>query len=147
MQLGLSPQDRPSRKRVLEAPQEAARRPERPAGRRSGPRQSARGGKGGNLLENPTFREMNRVWVRCSKTAALRFSKTILDPFFSFLPLRYEYREFDARREDFNRCGLNTPGCRLGTRIWNCSSTRSTRSDASASSLINSAAARSSARG
>jgi hypothetical protein len=49
-----------------------------------------------HLLENPTFREMNLVWVRCSKKAALRFSKTVLDSFFSFLPLRYEYREFDA---------------------------------------------------
>ena len=31
-----------------------------------------------------------------SKKAALRFSKTVLDSFFSFLPLRYGYREFDA---------------------------------------------------
>jgi hypothetical protein len=49
-----------------------------------------------HLLENPTLREMNLVWVGCSKKVALRFSKTVLDSFFSFLPLRYEYREFDA---------------------------------------------------
>jgi hypothetical protein len=48
------------------------------------------------LLENPTFREMNLVCVRCCKKVALRFSKTVLDSFFWFLPLRYEYREFDA---------------------------------------------------
>jgi len=49
-----------------------------------------------HLLENPTFREMNLVCVRCSEKAALSFSKTILDSFFSFLPPRYENREFDA---------------------------------------------------
>jgi hypothetical protein len=30
----------------------------------------------GEPLENPTFREMNLVWVRCSKKVALRFTKT-----------------------------------------------------------------------
>src|SRR6516164_3675422 len=60
---------------------------------------------------------------------------------------RYEYREFDAPREKFNRCGLDTPECRPGTRIWKCSSTPSTRQDASASSPINSAARRSNVRG
>src|SRR6516162_11334421 len=39
---------------------------------------------------------MKLVCVRCSEKAALRFSKTVLDSFFSFLPPRYEYREFDA---------------------------------------------------
>src|SRR5262249_34163236 len=122
MQLGLSPQDRPSRKRVLEAPQEAARRPERPAGRRSGPRQSARGGKGGHLLENPTFREMKLVCVRRSEKVALSFSKTILDSFFSFLRPRYEYREFDANgrtstHADWIRPGVNPgPESRIAAR-------------------------------
>ena len=51
---------------------------------------------GGELLENPTLREMNLVCVRCSQKVVLRFSKTVLDSFFSFLPLQYEYREFDA---------------------------------------------------
>jgi hypothetical protein len=48
------------------------------------------------LLENPNFREMNLVCANCSKKIALRFSKSVLDSFFSFLPLRHEYREFDA---------------------------------------------------
>jgi hypothetical protein len=39
----------------------------------------------GHLLENPTFREMKLVCVRCSKNVALRFSRTVLDSFFSFL--------------------------------------------------------------
>jgi hypothetical protein len=59
---------------------------------------------------------------------------------------RYQYREFDARRESFNRCGLDTPGSRPGTRIWKCNSTRWTRQGASASSPINSAACRSNVR-
>jgi hypothetical protein len=39
---------------------------------------------------------MKLVCVRCSEKAALRFSKTVLDSFFSFLPLRYEDRESDV---------------------------------------------------
>src|SRR6516165_12423174 len=77
-----------------------------------------RGGTRALLLENPTFREMNRVCVRCSEKVALRFSKTILDSFFSFLPPRYEYREFDARRESFNAdwiCPGVDPGPESGT--------------------------------
>src|SRR4029077_4033549 len=100
----------------------------------------------GRLLENPTFREMNLLCVRCSEKAALSFSKTILDSFFSILPLRYEYREFDAAGRTLNRSGLDTPGCRPVTRIWKCSWTRLTGQDASASSPINSAACRSNVR-
>jgi hypothetical protein len=48
-------------------------------------------------LEIGSLREMNPVWVRCSKKVALRFSKPVLDSFFSFLPLRHGYREFDGR--------------------------------------------------
>jgi hypothetical protein len=39
---------------------------------------------------------MKLVCLRCSQKAALSFSKTILDSFFSFLPPRYEYRELEA---------------------------------------------------
>src|ERR1700756_5084061 len=39
---------------------------------------------------------MDLLCVRCSKKVALRFSKTVLDSFVSFLPLRHEYRELDT---------------------------------------------------
>jgi hypothetical protein len=48
-------------------------------------------------LEIGSFREMNLVCVRCSKKVPLRFSKPVLDSFFSFLHLRHGYRESDAR--------------------------------------------------
>ena len=70
-----------------------------------------------HLLENPTLREMNLVCLRCSKKAALSFSKTILDSFFSFLPLRYENREFDARRENFKPMRIGY--ARVSTRDQN----------------------------
>jgi DNA invertase Pin-like site-specific DNA recombinase len=51
----------------------------------------------------------------------LRFSKTILDLFFSFLPLRYEYREFVAKgrtssHADWIRPSLD-PGPESGTEL------------------------------
>jgi len=45
------------------------------------------GGTSARLLENPSLREMKLAWVKCSEKAALRFSKTIIDSFLSFLRL------------------------------------------------------------
>jgi predicted site-specific integrase-resolvase len=60
---------------------------------------------------------MNPAWATCSEKVALRFSKTVLDSFFSFLPLRYEYREFDARRENFKPMRIGY--ARVSTRDQN----------------------------
>jgi hypothetical protein len=64
---------------------------------------------------------MNRVCERSSEKAHLRFSKIVLDSFLSLLPLRYEYREFDAEGRastngDWIRPGVD-PGPEIGLQL------------------------------
>jgi hypothetical protein len=70
------------------------------------------------LLENPNFREMVSICIRCFEKATLRFSKPILDSFFSFPHIRSEYRESDAKRRTSthaNRiCAGVDPGAKPG---------------------------------
>ena len=61
-------------------------------------------------LEIGSLREMNLVWVRCFKKVALGFSKPVLDSFFSFLPLRHGYREFDGTGRTSSHADWIRPG-------------------------------------
>jgi hypothetical protein len=63
---------------------------------------------------------MNLVWVRCSQKVALRFWKTVLDWFFSFLPLRHEYRGSDTEGRTSSHADWIRPGVdQVSTRDQN----------------------------
>jgi hypothetical protein len=101
----------------------------------------------GNLLENPTFREMNQVWVRYSEKLSLRFSKTILDSFFSFFFFDTSIENLTPKGKVQTNADSICPSVDPGAESGNAAGRAQHGRGASASSLINSAACKSSSRG